>query len=186
MLEIDPYKTWQLLDERLKTEKNPLHRAHIETIIYHFKGEARGDVDQIVSTLSPKSCYHVYDHAGGGVPRVYNGIDGARQWYSELLGTISADLEYRVESLIVDDYSIVTEGPTKVAIPGKVLESAGIKVSEPDGLYLGGGRTIVIWPFDQDGLILGEKIYSVGTASLEKVATRKLHPDEIGRYLEAA
>jgi hypothetical protein len=185
MLEIDPYKTWQLLDERLKTEKNPLHRVHIETIIHHFKGEARGDVDQIVSTLSPKSVYHVYDNSGAP-PRVYNGIDGARQWYSELLGTVSADLEYRVENLIVDDYCIVTEGPTKVAIPGKVLVSAGIKVSEPDGFYLGGGRTIVIWPFDQEGLLLGEKIYSVGTASLEKVATRKLRPDEIGHYPEAA
>jgi hypothetical protein len=186
MIEIDPSRTWLLLEERLKTEKNPLHRAQLETIIHHQKGEALGDVDQIISTLSPKCIYHVYDNAGAP-PRVYNGHEGARQWYRELLETISVDLEYRVERLVVDDHCVVTEGPTKVAIPGRVLERSGVKVSEPEALYLLQSQTIVIWPFDQEnGLLLGEQIYRVGAAPLAQAGNRKLQPDEIGRYLEVA
>ena len=57
MLVIDPHKTWQTLAERLKTEKNPLHRSQLEKIIYHMKGEAAGDIDQILTTVSPQASY---------------------------------------------------------------------------------------------------------------------------------
>jgi hypothetical protein len=185
MLEIDPHKTWWLLEERLKTEKNPLHRAHLETIVHHMKGEARGDIDQILSTVSPKAVYSAYD-SSGNPPRIFTGLTEIRGWYDSLLDTVSVNQEYRVERLVVDDYCIFTEGPTSVGVKGSILQKAGIQGVDPDALYLGGGRTLVIWPFGEDGLLLGENIYSVGSAPLEKVATRKLQPEQIGQYQEAA
>ena len=186
MLEIDPNRTWKLLADRLETEKNPLHRAQLESIIHHMKGEALGDIDQILSTVSPKAVYYAYDNSGAP-PRVFNGHSEIRGWYDNLLNTVSVNQEYRVERLVVDDYCIFTEGPSRVGVKGTILQLAGIQGVDPDGLYLGGGRTLVIWPFDpESGLLLGENIYSVGTAPLEKVATRKLQPEEIGHYLEAA
>ena len=70
MLVIDPYKTWQTLAERLKTEKNPLHRRQLEKIIYHMKGEAAGDIDQILTTVSPKASYISYDNRDGPPARL--------------------------------------------------------------------------------------------------------------------
>jgi hypothetical protein len=181
MLAIDPTNAWRLLEERLKTETNPLHRAHLETVIHHQKGEALGNIDQIISTLSPNCVYNVYD-APGAPPRVYRGHAGARQWYTELLETISVDLEHAVEILTLTDDYVVMDGPTRAAIPGKVLEKAGIKVQDPEAFYLIESRTLVIWPFDKDGLVLGEDIYRIGGTPLAKAAERMLHPDEIGHY----
>jgi hypothetical protein len=181
MLAIDPTNAWRLLEERLKTETNPLYRAHLETVIHHQKGEALGDIDQIISTLSPKCVYHVFDTAGSP-PRVYTGHAGARQWYTELLATISVDLEHAVETLIVTDDYVVMDGPTRAAVRGEALEKAGIKVKDPAAFYLIESRTLVIWPFDKDGLVLGEDIYRIGATPLAKAAERMLHPDEIGHY----
>jgi hypothetical protein len=185
MLVIDPYKTWQTLAERLETEKNPLHRRQLEKIIAHMKGEAAGDIDQILTTVSPKASYISYDNPSG-LPRVFKGHEGIRQFYNQMFDAVSVNLEFFVERLVVDDYCVVTEGATKSAMKGSVLAAMGIQVDDPNAYYLTEGRTLVVWPFDQDGMILGENIFpGFGTAPTE-VATRKLRPDEIGTYGKAA
>jgi hypothetical protein len=185
MLVIDPYRTWLTLSERLKTERNPFHRAQLEKIIYHMKGEARGAVDQILTTVSPKATYISYDKPEGP-PRVFTGHTEIREFYRQLLDTVSVDVEFFVERLVVDDYCVVTEGPSKSAMKGTTLHRLGVKVIEPDAFYLSEGRTLVLWPFDQDGMILGEYIYRGASTPLAQVATRKLQPGEIGHYREAA
>ncbi len=109
MLVIDPYKTWQTLAERLKTEKNPLHRSQLEKIIYHMKGEAAGDIDQILTTVSPEASYISYDNREGP-PRVFKGHAQIREFYNQMLTAISVNLEFLVERLVVDDYCVITEG----------------------------------------------------------------------------
>lgn len=184
MLVIDPCKTWQTLAERLETEKNPLHRRQLEKIITHMKGEAAGDIDQILTTVSPKASYISYD--GPGSPRVFKGHEGIREFYNQMFDAVSINLEFFVERLVVDDYCVVTEGANKSAMKGSVLAAMGIEVDDPNAYYLAEGRTLVVWPFDQDGMILGENIFrGFGTAPAE-VARRKLRPDEIGTYGEAA
>jgi SnoaL-like domain len=185
MLVIDPYRTWQTLAERLKTEDNPLHRRQLEKIIAHMKGEAAGDIDQILTTVSPKASYISYDNPGGP-PRVFKGHDGIRQFYNQMFDAVSVNLEFFVDRLVVDDYCVVTEGVSKSAMKGSTLAAMGIEVDDPNARYLTQGRTLVVWPFDQDGMILGENIYPGSSTALTEVAGRKLRPDEIGTYGEAA
>lgn len=184
MLVIDPHRTWLTLDERLKTETNPLHRAQLEKIIFHMKGEARGDVDQILTTVSPSATYISYDNPEGP-PRVFKGHKGIREFYRQMLDAISVDLEFFVERLVVDDCCVVTEGVSKSALKGKMLEAAGIKDIDPNAFYLTQARTLVIWPFDQNGMILGEYIYRGAATPLADAAKRKLLPAEIGHYRES-
>ena len=185
MLVIDPYKTWQTLAERLKTEKNPLHRSQLEKIIYHMKGEAAGDIDQILTTVSPKASYISYDNREGP-PSVFNGHDGIRQFYNRMLDAVSVNLEFFVDRLVVDDYCVITEGATKTAMKGSTLVAMGIAVDDPDACYLTEGRTLVVWPFDKDGMILGEHIFPAHATPIAEVARRKLRPEEIGTYAQAA
>jgi SnoaL-like protein len=185
MLVIDPYKTWQTLAERLRTENNPLHRRQLEQIIKHMKGEAAGDIDLILTTVSPKATYISYDNPGGP-PRVFEGHEGIRQFYNQMLAAISVNLEYFVERLVVDDYCVVTEGVSKSAMKGAALAAMGIQVDDPNAFYLAEGRNLVVWPFDKDVMILGENIFpGTGTAPAD-VARRKLRPEEIGTFEEAA
>lgn len=185
MLVIDPYKTWQTLAERLKTENNPLHRAQLEKIIYHMKGEAAGDIDQILTTVSPKASYISYDNREGP-PRVFKGHAEIREFYNQMLAAVSVNLEFFVDRLVVDDYCVITEGVSKSAMRGSVLAAMGIAVEDPDAFYLTQGRTLVVWPFDQDGMILGEHIFPAAATPLAEVARRRLNPEEIGTYNEAA
>jgi hypothetical protein len=185
MLVIDPYRTWLTLAERAKTEKNPLHRAQLEKVIYHMKGEALGDVDQILTTVSSEASYISYDNAEGP-PRVFKGHTEIREFYRQMLDAISVDLEFFVERLVVDDRWVITEGANKSAMKGSTLMKLGVKVDDPNAFYLSEGRTLVMWPFDKDGMILGEYIYRGAATPLAEVAARKLRPDEIGRYPEAA
>jgi hypothetical protein len=184
MLVIDPYRTWQTLAERLKTETNPLHRRQLEQIIKHMKGEAAGDVDEILTTVSPNATYISYDNPGG--PRRFEGHAGIRQFYHQMFEAVSVNLEFFVERLVVDDYCVVTEGANKSAMKGSVLAAMGIKIEDPEAFYLTRGRTLVVWPFDRDGMILGEYIYpGFSTAPIE-AAQRKLLAEEIGTFEKAA
>jgi hypothetical protein len=178
---IDPYKTRQTLVERLKSEANPLHRRQLEQIVKHMKGEAAGDVDKILTTVSPNATYISYDNPGGP-PRVFEGHQGIRRFYHQMFEVVSVDLEFFVERLVVDDYCVVTEGANKSAMKGSVLAAMGIKVEDPDAFYLTRGRTLVVWPFDRDGMILGEYIYHGFSTAPIDAAQRKLLPEEIGTF----
>jgi hypothetical protein len=184
MLVIDPYKTWQTLAERLKTEQNPLHRRQLEKIIYHMKGEAAGDIEQILTTVAPNATYLSYDTPDA--PRRFPGHDGIRQFYNQMLSAVSVNLEFFVDRLVVDDYCVVTEGANKSAIKGTTLLSQGVEVDDPNAYYYSEGRTLVVWPFDKDGMILGEYIYPGCSTPAAEVAKRKLRPEEIGTYKDAA
>lgn len=185
MVVIDPHRTWQTLAERLERETNPLHRRQLEQIITHMKGEAAGDIDAILTTVSPNASYISYDNPGGA-PRVFKGHDGIRQFYNQMFAAVSINLEFFVERLVVDDYCIVTEGVNKTAIKGTTLAAMGIQVDDPGALYLTLGRTLVVWPFDRDGMILGENIYPGSGTPPAEAAGRKLRPEEIGTYPDAA
>ena len=180
-MKIDPYKTWQTLEERLKTEKNPLHRVQLERIVTHMKGEAAGDIDKILTTLCDNPTYISYDNPDAA-PRVFNGKNGIRQFYNEMLSAISVNLEFFVDRLVVDDYCIITEGNNKSAIRGSVLQAMGMQVDDPDAFYLTEGRTLVVWPFDKDNMILGEQIYRAFSVPLDNLNQRKLRPEDIGQY----
>lgn len=185
MVVIDPHRTWQTLAERLERETNPLHRRQLEQIITHMKGEAAGDIDAILTTVSPNASYISYDNPGGA-PRVFKGHDGIRQFYNQMFAAVSINLEFFVERLVVDDYCIVTEGVNKTAIKGTTLAAMGIQVDDPGALYLTLGRTLVVWPFDRDEMILGENIYPGSGTPPAEAAGRKLRPEEIGTYPDAA
>ena len=103
-----------------------------------------------------------------------------------MLDAISVNLEFFVDRLVVDDYCVVTEGVSKSAMKGSTLAAMGIAVDDPDAHYLSQGRTLVVWPFDRDGMILGEHIFPAAATPLAEAAKRKLRPEEIGTYQQAA
>jgi hypothetical protein len=185
-MKIDPYRMWRMLEERIATETNPLHRRQLETIVKHMKGESMGDIDFILTTVSPDATYYHFN-TPGAPPRVFHGHDGIRGFYDEMLATVSVNTEMCVERLVVDDYCVVTEGPMRSAVRGTALKAAGLEVDDLDAFYFSEGQALVVWPFDpESGLILGERIYTVPGMTLDETARQKLAPEEIGTYAKAA
>ena len=66
----------------------------------------------------------------------------------------------------------------RIAYPGNVLRLMGHEVDDPEAFYLFETRMNVLWPMDEDGLILGEDSY-VGGDGFENIQQRKLRDDEL-------
>lgn len=181
---IDPYKTWKTLEERMKTEKNPRLRAQLGCIVKHMKYEALGDIDGILTTLSDNAVYISYDNPDTA-PRIFRGKAEIPNFYHQMLEAVSHNLEFFVDRLVVDDGCVITEGNSKSAMRGSVLAAMGFKV-DPDAFYLTEGRTLVVWPFDENGECLGEQIYRGFGKPLAGIENRKLGAGDIGTYHEAA
>ena len=68
-----------------------------------------------------------------------------------------------------------------MAYPGKVLALMGIPVPDEDALYLYQLRLLIVWEFDQDGLVVCEDSYGGGGVGFEGIADRPVRIDQIYR-----
>ncbi len=177
MVKIDPRNTWRLVEARLATETNPRLRKNLETVLEHMKAEAALDLDRLMATVSPKAHYHSYGSASSRMnPK---GKEAVRQFYVDFAASGAYRLELDIDRLIVDTHAILTEGVMRMAYPGKTLAAMGHQVDDPEAYYMYESRMAIVWPMDEDGLVLGEDSYVSGDG-FAGIAQRKLRPEEIG------
>jgi hypothetical protein len=177
-MRIDPSNTWRKVEERLKHEKSPRLRRNLETVLAHMKAETVGDLDGLMATITTKREPHY--HAYGTEDPVLNpkGRDAVRQFYAAFVASGAVKLELDVDRLVVDEACVITEGLMKMAYPGNLLKLMGHAVPDPDAFYLFRTRMCILWPMDEDGLVIGEDTYSSGDG-FAGIAGRKLGPDDI-------
>jgi len=53
---IDPTKTFRLLEQRIAKTTNPRHLLMLNRVLQHAMGEAKPDLDLVMSTLCPPPC----------------------------------------------------------------------------------------------------------------------------------
>jgi ketosteroid isomerase-like protein len=175
-VQIDPAKTWRMLEERLAREQNPRLRRNLETILTHMKAEAGGDLEALMATVAEKAEYHAH----GSPDPLFSprGKDAVRQFYSAYVASGAHHLEFDVDRLAVDEDCVLTEGTMRIAYPGSLLTMLGYDVDDHDAYYLYETRMAVVWPMDADGLVLGEDTYVAGDG-FAGIAQRKLQPEEL-------
>lgn len=175
---IDPNVTWALLVARLADEQNPRFRAQLEIVIRHMQLEGLDDVPGVLATVCPDARYDFYDN-GPAAYLVLNGHQEIGAWYEAQVERRLA-FEFDLERLVVDDGVIITEGINKAALYGTwVRDTLGVPVEDPDSLYYSEGRSIVVWPFAEDGLLAGELVYRGWNDPPEKIARQKLARHEV-------
>ena len=177
-MKIDPNNTWRKVEERLKHETRPRLRRNLETLLAHMKAETVGDLDGLMATITTRT--EPRYHAFGTDEAVLNpkGRDAVRQFYTAFVASGAVKLELDVDRLVVDDDSVITEGTMKMAYPGNLLRLMGHAVDDPDAFYLFRTRMCIVWPMDEDGLVIGEDTYSAGDG-FAGIAGRKLEPGDI-------
>ncbi len=182
-MKIDPNRTWKKVEERLAVESDPVLRRNLEVVLAHMKAEATLDLDALMATVSEKAHYHAY----GTDDPVMNpeGESAVRTFYEVFAASGAQRLMLDVDRLVVDRHCVVTEGLMRMAYPGATLRAMGRDVDDPDAYYLYETRMAILWPFDADGLILGEDSYTGGDG-FDGIEGRKLSPDEIGAPRVAA
>jgi hypothetical protein len=160
---IDPSRTFTVVEKYLADETNPLKRSHLENLLEHFKGEALVDIDRILATLSPKA---QYVFVGGsftppGEPRmVLNSHQEIREFYESMLSNTRREMQYDVAEMTVDDSLVYQRGVNRIAVTGSSLAAQGHDViDDPEVFYMMDVKAISIFPFDADGLCLGEQVF---------------------------
>lgn len=172
---IDQTRTWAAVEERLATETDPTLRRNLELLLAHMKAESAGDLDGLLATLADDASYHAYGAPPEASPQ---GKPAVRKFYEDFIASGATRLQFDVERLVVDRHCILTEGLMRMAYPGATLAARGVPVDDPDAYYLYEARMATLWPFDDDGLIVGEDTYTGGNG-FEGIETRKLDPADI-------
>jgi hypothetical protein len=173
---IDPNRTWAKVEERLAAETDPTLRRNLETVLAHMKAEAVGDIDGLLATLSDDVAYHAYGNPDPALNPV--GKDGVRTFYENFIASGATKLQFELDRLVVDRRCILTEGVMRMAWPGRTLAARGIAVDDPDAYYLYEARMATLWPFDENGLIVGEDTYTGGDG-FAGIEDRKLTREQI-------
>ena len=180
-MKIDPNRTWKKVEERLKTEADPVLRANLETVLAHMKAEALGDLDGLMATITKgQPAYHAY---GTDDPLMNPSTrEQVREFYTAFVASGAVKLELDVDRLVVDRDVVVTEGIMRMAYPGATLEFMGHDVDDAEAFYLYETRMCILWPMDDDALVIGEDSYT-GWDGFEGIATRKLAAEDMGEAI---
>jgi hypothetical protein len=175
-MRIDPRKTWRMVEERLGGESDPVRKRNLETLLAHMKAEAVPDVEALMATIAAEPAYHAW----GTADPLYSpkGRDSVRQFYTAFAASGAHRLEFDMDRLVVDAHCVVTEGVMRIAYPGVILGLLGHEVDDPEAFYLFETRMCVVWPMDEQGLVIGEDSY-VGGDGFAGIADRKLRPEDL-------
>ena len=178
---IDPRRTWAMPEKFLAEEADPRRRQILEVLIAHAKAEARADFDALMATVSPRAHYRSYatDDPAMNEAQSPQGKDGIAAYYRGIVESGCHFLEHATERMALGRDTITTEGELKMAYPGNILGGMGIAVPDPDALYLYQQRLLIVWEFDEDGLVLCEDSYSGGGVKFEGIAGRPVSREQI-------
>lgn len=173
---IDQHRTWKKVEERLEVETDPVLRRNLGTVLQHMKAEAALDMEPLMATVSEQAHYHQYGQGSEAV-----GKAAVQQFYEDFAASGAQKLEFDLDNLVVDRRCIVTEGVMRMAWPGRTLLGIGIEVGDPDRDYLYETRMAILWPLDDDGLVIGEDSYVAGDG-FAGIADRPIEPGDIILY----
>jgi hypothetical protein len=176
---VDPRKNYAALEERLKTETDPIIRRNLEVTIKHSKAEAAADFPALMSTVSDRAAYTSYTSGAAAVDNSPKGKDGVAAYYKMIVESGCHHIEHAVERVVADRHAISTDGDFTMAYPSQVLKAMGIEVGDAP-YYLYKGRLMIVWGFDEHGLVTCEDSYPAG-AGFEGIGQRPCGLDEIYR-----
>ena len=176
---IDPRKNWAMAEKLLAEERDPRRRRNLASFVAHAKAEAKPDFEALMATVAPDASYTSYA-PGAGAESSPTGKDGVAAYYRAIVAAGCNHIEHDIERMAVGDDVITTEGDMKMAYPGVVLKGMGIDVPDEHALYLYETRLIIVWEFDEDGLVTCEDSYTGGDfQGFEGIADRPVSRDEI-------
>jgi hypothetical protein len=176
---IDPPATWAAVEARLASTTDPRRRLMLQTVVDHLRYEVEMDLDPLLATMVAEPVFHVWT---GGIDYGPKGMAATTAFYQEFVDSGRGVFEFVVDRIVVDDATVVTEGTFYLCYSGTLARETGFLV-EGDGPHLCPVRTVVVWPFDANGGLLGEDIWP----TLDPSAAVAL-PDELvpARWWEVA
>lgn len=174
---IDRWKAWRQIGERIERTPDERRRAMLECVRTHIITETEPDFDRLMATMCDAPAFHFWiDGNGlGGGPK---GLDEVRAHYRNLIAERRYVFEIDIDRIVVDEYTVVTEGWFRQVFPGATLVARGVEVDDPAATYLVTTRLLLLWPFTDGGELIGEDSYA-GSRMFAPGSVRRLEESEI-------
>jgi hypothetical protein len=178
MPNINPFHSWLPLEARAARETDSRVRTLLTAVRDHMEHEIRGNLPELMATLTAEPVYHFWNPAGSFTLRGREAVTG---FYSNMIAAGGNQFEVVVEKIVADRGSVITEGQVKQVQRGAALLAAGRSQAggaavAPDELFLTCAQLITVWPGDPDGKLVGEDIY-FGEDAL--ATARKIRREEL-------
>jgi hypothetical protein len=117
----------------------------------------------------------VYHFNVFGIQTVLDGAAAVQAVYEEWSGTAQCVFYADDEQIAVGDNMIVSTATIYQQTPGSLLVAAGAPV-DPDAHYLVANVEHMIWPYDDEGRLVGEDVWEIDESKRQVIA---LDPSEV-------
>ncbi len=161
MPDFDPLRSWLRLEQRAQRESDPRVRQLVTAVRDHMEHEIRGNLPELMATLTREPVYHFWNPAGTMVLR---GRDQVEAFYESMIAAGTNRFEVVVEKIVADRDNVITEGQVRQLQTGATLLEAGRsevdgRPVKPEELFLTEAQLVTVWPGDPEGKLVGEDIY---------------------------
>lgn len=143
----------------IETTDNPRHKWMLRAYDRHRNLEMAGRWKEIfapeMTVEHPRYHFNVF-----GINTVLDGAEAVQAVYDEWSRTAQCVFYTDDERLAVGDNMIVSTATIYQQTPGALLVEAGAPV-DPDAHYLVANVEHMIWPYDDEGRLVGEDVWEI-------------------------
>ncbi|MFE3060773.1 hypothetical protein [Nocardia sp. NPDC059239] len=158
----------------IETTDNPRHRYLLQAYDRHRNLEMAGRWKEIFAPDMTVE-HPVYHFNVFGMSTVLEGAEAVQSVYSEWSGTGQCIFYAEDEKLAVGDNMICSTAAIYQQTPGAILAAGGADV-DPDATYLVKNVEHMIWPYDDQGRLVGEDVWEIDESQREIIL---LDPAEV-------
>ena len=181
MSRFDITRTNIAVERLLETTENPRHRYLLHAYNRHRYLEMAGRWKEIfdpeMTVDQPIYHFNVF-----GINTVLEGAEAVQAVYAEWSDTAQCVFYTDDEVLAVGDNVICSTATIYQQTPGAILAAAGAPV-DPDAHYLVGNLEHMIWPYDDQGRLIGEDVWEIDESKRQVIP---LDPSEVLTVARAA
>lgn len=181
MSRFDITRTNLAVERLLETTENPRHRYLLQAYNRHRYLEMAGRWKEIFAPEMTVE-HPVYHFNVFGISTVLEGAEAVQAVYAEWSETAQCVFYTDDEVLAVGDNMICSTATIYQQTPGAVLAAAGAPV-DPAAHYLVANVEHMIWPYDDQGRLIGEDVWEIDESKRQVIA---LEPSEVLSVARAA
>jgi len=137
--------------------------------------EAALDIDRLMATVSDDPHYHFHNGPARGE---FRGRAAVQAFYEAFAASGATKLQVDTSRIVADRSCVITEGVQRIAFPAATLALRGIVVDDPSAEYLFEAWCVTIWPFDDEGKLIGEDAY-YGGDGFRGIEDRKVRAEDV-------
>ena len=158
----------------IETTDNPRHQWLLKAYDRHRNLEMAGRWKEIFAPEMTVA-HPVYHFNVFGINTVLDGAEAVQAVYDEWSNTNQCIFYAADERLAVGDNMIVSTATIMQQTPGRILVEAGAPV-DPDAHYLVANLEHMIWPYDDEGRLIGEDVWEIDESKRQIIP---LDPTEV-------